>query len=83
MGGGVVLLPGFPLIKAILLSQVLNGILLPLVLIFMVLLVNKQRLMKDWVNSRGYNLVAWSAVVIMIGLTAALAGITFRELVGP
>jgi NRAMP (natural resistance-associated macrophage protein)-like metal ion transporter len=79
VGAGVVLLPGFPLVRAILLSQVLNGILLPLVLIFMILLVNKPRLMKDWGNSQGYNLVAWSAVVIMIGLTLALAGISVRE----
>jgi len=80
VGGGVVLLPGFPLVRAILLSQVLNGILLPLVLIFMILLVNKTRLMRDWTNSRGYNVVAWSAVVIMIGLTLALTGITMRDI---
>ena len=80
VGGGVVLLPGFPLVRAILLSQVLNGILLPLVLVFMILLVNKVRLMRDWTNSKGYNLVAWSAVAVMIGLTLALTGITMRDL---
>ena len=80
VGGGVILLPGFPLVRAILLSQVLNGILLPLVLIFMILLVNKKRLMKEWTNSRVYNFVAWSAVVIMIGLTLALTGISVKDL---
>ena len=82
VGGGVVLLPAFPLIKAILLSQVLNGILLPLVLVFMILLVNKRRLMREWTNSRVYNVVAWTAVVVMIGLTLALLGISVKQLGG-
>jgi Mn2+/Fe2+ NRAMP family transporter len=78
VGAGVVLIPSFPLIKMILLSQVLNGILLPFVLIFMVLLINKVDLMGEWVNSRTFNLVSWATVVIMIGLTLALVGITVR-----
>ncbi len=82
VGGGVVLLPGFPLVRMILLSQVINGMLLPLVLIFMILLVNKKRVMKEWVNSRAYNAVAWIAVVVMIGLTLALVSITVRDLRG-
>ena len=80
VGGGVVLIPGFPLVKMILLSQVINGILLPLVLIFMILLINKDRLMKKWVNNRIYNAVAWASVAIMIGLTLALVAITIRDL---
>src|SRR6185369_8624374 len=52
VGAGVILIPHFPLVKMILLSQVLNGILLPVVLIFMVLLVNKHDLMGEWVNPR-------------------------------
>ncbi len=78
VGGGVILIPGFPLVKMILLSQVINGVLLPFVLIFMIIIVNKQRVMKEWTNSPLYNLVAWGAVVIMIGLTLALVGITVR-----
>jgi len=80
VGGGIVLLPNFPLVRMILLSQVINGMLLPFVLIFMVLLINKKALMKEWVNSRGYNLVAWTAVVVMVGLTLALVGITVRDM---
>jgi NRAMP (natural resistance-associated macrophage protein)-like metal ion transporter len=80
IGGGVILLPKFPLIKMILVSQIINGMLLPLVLIFMTLLVNKKALMKEWTNSRAYNLVAWTSVAVMIGLTVALAGITVRDL---
>src|ERR1700690_3210282 len=78
VGAGVVLIPRFPLVQMILLSQVLNGILLPFVLIFMVLLINKVDIMGEWVNSRTFNLVSWATVVIMIGLTLALVGITVR-----
>ena len=82
VGAGVVLLPGFPLVKAILWSQILNGILLPVVLVFMVLLVNKARLMHEHANSRGYNVVAWSAVAVMVVLTLLLAVLSARELLG-
>jgi len=50
----VILLPHFPLIKMILLSQVINGVLLPFVLIFMTILVEQARLMQEWTNSRFY-----------------------------
>ena len=80
VGGGVTLLPQFPLVRMILLSQVINGVLLPFVLIFMILLVNKAGLMREWSNSRTYNAVAWSAVIMMIGLTLALVGITVRDM---
>jgi NRAMP (natural resistance-associated macrophage protein)-like metal ion transporter len=78
VGAGVVLIPGFPLIQAILLSQVINGALLPVILIFMILLINRKDLMGEWRNSAVYNAVAWSSVVIIIGLTLALVGITLR-----
>lgn len=78
IGAGVVLLPSFPLVRMILLSQVINGVLLPFVLIFMLLLINRKGLMREWVNSRFYNLIAWTTVVVMIGLSLALAGITVR-----
>jgi Mn2+/Fe2+ NRAMP family transporter len=81
VGAGVVLIPDFPLIKMIIWSQVLNGILLPVVLVFMVLLVNKKELMGEWTNSRFYNFVSWTSVAILIGLTLALVGITLRGLV--
>jgi NRAMP (natural resistance-associated macrophage protein)-like metal ion transporter len=82
VGAGVVLLPGFPLVRMILFSQVLNGVLLPFVLIFQILLVNKTRIMKEWTNSGAYNFVAWAAVAIMIGLTLALVAITIQDLTG-
>lgn len=80
IGAGVVLIPGFPLVRMIVLSQVLNGMLLPFVLIPMVLLINKKDLMQEWVNPRWFNFVSWIVVVVMIGLTLAYAGITFRGL---
>ncbi len=81
LGAALVLLPQLPLVKVILFSQVINGVLLPFVLIFMILLVNKEGIMKEWRNSRTYNLVAWVSVVILIGLTLALVGVTLRDLV--
>ena len=81
-GAGATLIPGFPLIRMILFSQVINGVLLPLVLIYMILIINKKRVMKEWTNSRIYNAVAWTAVVLIIGLTAALAAITVKDLMG-
>jgi Mn2+/Fe2+ NRAMP family transporter len=70
-GAGVILTPKLPLIKIAILSQVVNGIVLPFVLIFMLLLVNKKELMGEHVNSRFYNIVAWTTVVLMIVLTIA------------
>ena len=54
------------------LSQVVNGVVLPFVLIFMLLLTNDRELMGEHVNSRGFNIVAWITVVVMIVLTIAM-----------
>ena len=79
VGAGVILIPKFPLVKMILLSQVLNGILLPFVLIYMILLANKKSIMKEWSNSKGYNAVSWISVAVMIGLSLALIATSLRE----
>jgi NRAMP (natural resistance-associated macrophage protein)-like metal ion transporter len=70
-GAGVILTPNLPLVKISVLSQVVNGVVLPFVLIFMLLLINKKELMGEYVNSRLFNVVAWATTVIMIGLTVA------------
>jgi Mn2+/Fe2+ NRAMP family transporter len=70
-GAGVILLPNIPLVKISILSQVVNGIVLPFVLVFMLLLVNKKELMGEYVSSPLYNIVAWATTVIMVGLTLA------------
>jgi len=68
-GGAIVLFPGLPLVKIAVLSQVVNGIVLPFVLIFMLLLINKKDLMGEYVNKPLFNAVAWATTVIMIVLT--------------
>ena len=78
VGAGVVLIPNFPLVRMILLSQVLNGALLPVVLIFMVLLINRKDLMGEWVNPSWYNFVSWISVAVVVGLTLALTAISLR-----
>ncbi|HOG27830.1 MAG TPA: divalent metal cation transporter [Vicinamibacterales bacterium] len=83
VGAAVVLVPGFPLVRMILLAQVVNGILLPFVLIFMLRLVNNTGLMHEWTNSRFYNVIAWTAVVVLIGMTVILLGATLREMYFP
>jgi NRAMP (natural resistance-associated macrophage protein)-like metal ion transporter len=80
VGAAVILIPGFNLVKMILLSQVINGVLLPFILIFMILLINKKKLMHEWTNSRFYNFVAWASVALMIGLTMALVALSIQDM---
>jgi len=80
VGGAVVMFPQFPLVKMILFSQVINGVLLPIVLIFMTLLINKKKLMHEWINSRFYNFISWAAVALMIGLTMALVALSIQDM---
>lgn len=77
-GAAVILWPGFPLLKITVLSQVLNGFLLPFVLVFMLLLVNKRELMGEHVNSRLYNAIAGATTVIMVTLSAVLLWMGFE-----
>jgi Mn2+/Fe2+ NRAMP family transporter len=71
-GAAIVLIPNFPLVKFSILSQVLNGVLLPLVLIFMLRLINKHELMGKYTNTRWWNAIAWVTVIIMVGLSLIL-----------
>src|SRR5215467_3562754 len=61
-------------------SQVLNGFLLPVVMIFVLILVNRRDLMGERVNPKGFNWVAWISTVAMIGLTLIVAYSSIREL---
>jgi NRAMP (natural resistance-associated macrophage protein)-like metal ion transporter len=71
VGAAVILIPSVPLVQITVLSQVVNGITLPFVLIFMLLLINKEELMGSYTNSRFFDAVAWITTVVMIGLTIA------------
>ena len=74
IGAALALIPNLPVIQLLVSVQVLNGMLLPIMLVFILKLVNDQRLMKELKNSRTYNLLGWgtfllitAAVLIMLG----------------
>ncbi len=73
VGAGMTLIPGFPLVRMILLSQVLNGVLLPVILVFTLLLINREDLMGEWKSSRAYNALAYVIVATMVVLSLTLA----------
>ncbi len=73
VGAGLVLIPGAPLLRILVLSQVANGVWLPIVLIFIVLLARRRDLMGDQANTPAFNTVAWVTTVAMIVLTLVLA----------
>ncbi len=71
-GGALVLvIPAPRLVQIVLWSQVLNGVVLPFVLIFMLLLINKKELMGEYTNTRLFNVIAWVTTVVVIGLSVA------------
>lgn len=72
IGALVVLAPGLHLISVMILSQDVNGILLPVVLVFMLILVNNKDIMGEHTNSPFYNSICWATVVFIICLTVAL-----------
>jgi Mn2+/Fe2+ NRAMP family transporter len=76
LGAGVILIPRVPLFPVLFLSQVMNGLLLPFILVFMCFLVNRKDLMGEYVNGRVWNAVAWGTCAVMIALTLALVATT-------
>ena len=68
----VLLLPDAQLINVAILSQVLNGVLLPVVIVLMLLLINRTDLMGEHRNSRIWNLIAWGTSLIVIGMTLVM-----------
>lgn len=69
---GMVLWPGLSLYHVMLATQVVNGILLPPVLAFMVLIASNSKIMGEYANSRLYNAVAWTFMVVLSLLTLLL-----------
>ena len=80
IGGAIILIPGAPLLKILILSQVANGVWLPIVLIFMILLSNRADLMGDKANGPLFNAIAWVSSAIMIALTLILL---YQAIVNP
>ena len=72
VGAGIILIPNVPLWKILIFSQVGNGIWLPVVVIFILLLVNRRDLMGEHVNTLAFNIVAWATAIAMIVLTLVL-----------
>ena len=68
----VAIIPGLPLVKVMLLSQDVNGILLPIILIYVLKIINDPKVMGDHVNGRVYNTIAWGFSVALIGLSVTL-----------
>lgn len=74
--GIIILLPNLPLISLMYVTQVINGIVLPVVLVFMLKLVNDPAIMKEHTNGRIFNSVAWISVVILIFLSLLTIALT-------
>jgi NRAMP (natural resistance-associated macrophage protein)-like metal ion transporter len=72
IGAAIILVPDAPLLTIMVLSQVINGSLLPLVLVFMLLLINSKKLMGEYTNGKAFNAVAWATTIIMSILTLLL-----------
>jgi NRAMP (natural resistance-associated macrophage protein)-like metal ion transporter len=70
--GTVLLLPMAQLINVAILSQVLNGVLLPVIIILMLMLINRHDLMGKYKNSRLWNVIAWATSIIVIGMTLVM-----------
>lgn len=77
LGSAVVLIPNFPLLFMMVLSQVVNGMLLPFVLVFMLLLINKKKIMGKYVNSRVWNIISWCTISSIVVLSLFLVFQTF------
>lgn len=72
LGAIIILIPSAPLVMIMLWSQVINGVLLPFVLVFMLVLINNKKIMGAYTNSKFFNWVAWGTTAIMVTLTLLL-----------
>jgi len=79
VGAGLVLLPNLPLLRIMLLSQTANGVLLPFILVYMLLLAGDERLMGRYRNGRWLSVVAWTTTAILVLLTAAMLWLTLKS----
>jgi len=83
VGAGIILLPNAPLWKILIFSQLGNGVWLPIVVIFILLLINRKDLMGEHTNTLLFNVIAWITAVAMILLTFVLVGQSILQAVRP
>ncbi len=76
IAAAVILIPGLDLIAIMLVSQVVNGMMLPFLLIFMMIIINDRRIMGRYVNGRFHNVLSWGTIVVAISLTVLLLAMT-------
>jgi Mn2+/Fe2+ NRAMP family transporter len=72
LGALIILIPNAPLITITLWTQILNGLLLPVVLVCMIILVNNKEVMGAYVNKTFNNIIGWSTVIVLVVLSIAL-----------
>jgi len=78
LGMAIILFPDVPLISIMFYSQVINGVLLPFILIFMLLLVNDRRVMGNYVNGWTLNLISYATIIVLIFLSGAMIFTSLR-----
>ena len=69
LGAGIILLPRIPLFPVMYVSQIINGLVLPVILVFMLILINNKKLMGAHANTKGYNIISYITVGALIVLT--------------
>jgi len=80
IGATVALIPGIPQIKLLLVTQTINGLLLPIILIAIVSLVNNREIMGDYKNSFTFNCLAWTITIVVSCLSLLLIGRTIVDI---
>ena len=76
VGAAIAVLPNLPLIRVLLVTQVINGLLLPIILFAVLRLVNNRELMGTHVNGPLYNIGAWLTAVIVTSLSLLFIVVT-------
>lgn len=78
-GAGVALIPNLPVIQFLVATQALNGILLPIILVFVLLLINDRRVVKELTNTTVQNVLGWATVVL---ITLSILALIAQQLLG-
>lgn len=82
IGAGLALIPNVPVMRLLVGVQVLNGVLLPIILVFILLLINDKRLTGDLKNTRRNNLLAVGTLVLVTSAVVVMLGGQMLELFG-